>query len=147
MYFCSFGMHTGFCYGRIVIVLVSYLFPAGWFFHRFYQVYLVGRVVYMNSLDGSLFRQIFLCIFYFLSSMLHALWVLYIVIRSGPGAEFLLVIFITYFMSSSVKYMLLGLVSVFSRIIVISFSTSFLKVLSWLLLSYWCYVVLVFLIF
>ena len=88
----------------------------------------------MNSLDGSLFCQVFLCIFYFLSSMLRALWVLYIVIRSGPGAEFLLVIFITYFMSSSVKYMLLGLVSVFSRIVVISFSTSFLKVLSWLLL-------------
>ena len=88
----------------------------------------------MNSLDGSLFCQVFLCIFYFLSSMLRALWVLYIVIRSGPGAEFLLVIFITCFMSSSVKYMLLGLVSVFSRIVVISFSTSFLKVLSWLLL-------------
>ena len=57
-----------------------------------------------------------------------------VVIRSGHGAEFLLEIFIPYFMSSSVKYMLLGLVSVFSRIVVISFSTSFLKVLSWLLL-------------
>ena len=57
------------------------------------------------------------------------------VIRSGPGTEFLLDIFIVYFMSSSVKYMLLGLVSMFSRMVVISFSAYFLKVLSQLLLT------------
>ena len=62
-----------------------------------------------------------------------------VVIRSGPGAEFLLEIW--YLMLSSVKYMLLGLALVFSRMVVISFSTSFLNVLSWLwliVLVMWC---------
>ena len=62
-----------------------------------------------------------------------------VVIWSGPGAEFLLEIW--YLMLSSVKYMLLGLALVFSRMVVISFSTSFLNVLSWLwliVLVMWC---------
>ena len=79
----------------------------------------------MNSLNGSLFCVFFLCIFYFLSSILQG-YILYCsllaliglyfllvspsrsmnsaVIQFGSGAEFLFEIFITYLMSSSVKY-------------------------------------------
>ena len=89
----------------------------------------------MNSLNGSLFYLFFLCIlFYFLSSILQV-YILYCsllaliglyfllvspsrsmssaVIQSGPGAEFLLEIFITYLISSSVKYVTWACLGVF----------------------------------